>query len=458
MTGNTTITPLFLYHLQKFIKFPHLAILVISTYFTMQSPPNFHTPTSSRIGSHDMLWKNWQTLQQQHFMNGMSCRNGSRLMPTSSKQKRQKPRHKIPVEGLQFANHAELQAHFSERHLENLANVNKKIRHVQGKVKKVEEKITGLDAKFNKHSERLAADKLPAKWHMPSRIEGDMGKECTKLDHPYSSTSITGSHLLSLPWHMSVFDAELYAASCALQYAASLSPPPRVVSLAVDSQAVLCTIARPGYSYQASLLRDICKATSTLLLSGSAVQVGWTPSHTGITSNELANAAAKLAAEGNPPDDLAFPWSYSHLRSQIRGRLLQEWQVWHKPRDDFPFSPSTKLSAIFTLPRHAATRLFQMKLAASYLLGHPNWHRPEPGLCPRCEEEVETTVHAILRCPARQYARGSFPETLDLKSARYDATVTEILAKFVRRTLTAYPPGFTSPEDSGTPTPPSSPS
>ena len=65
------------------------------------------------------------------------------------------------------------------------------------------------------------------------------------------------SHLLSPPWHMSVFDAELYAASCALQYAASLSPPPRVVSLAVDNQAVLCTIARPGYSYQASLLRDI---------------------------------------------------------------------------------------------------------------------------------------------------------------------------------------------------------
>ena len=127
------------------------------------------------------------------------------------------------------------------------------------------------------------------------------------------------------------------------------SPPPRAVSLAVDNQAVLCTIARPDYSCQASLLRDICKATSTLLLSGSAVQVGWTPSHTGITGNELAHAAAKLAAEGNPPDGLASPWPYFHLRSQIRGRLPQEWQVWHKPRYDFPLSPTTRLSAIFTL-------------------------------------------------------------------------------------------------------------
>lgn len=72
----------------------------------------------------------------------------------------------------------------------------------------------------------------------------------------------------------------------------------------------------------------------------------------------MTDAAAKLAAE----DD--FPWSFSHLRSQIRGKLLLEWQVWHKPRDDFPFSPSAKLSAIFTLPRHTVIRLFQMSLSA----------------------------------------------------------------------------------------------
>ena len=153
-------------------------------------------------------------------------------------------------------------------------------------------------------------------------------------------------------------------------------------------------------------------------------------------SHRLADAAAKLAAEGTPPD--AFPWSYSLLRSQIRGQLLREWQFWHIPRDDFPFSPAKKPPAIFTLPRHAATRLFQMKLAASYLLGHPNWHLPGPGLCPRCEEEIETTEHALLRCPARQHARGSFPETLDLKSAWYDTTTVEMHAAFVQRTLTAY--------------------
>ena len=274
--------------------------------------------------------------------------------------------------------------------------------------------------------------------------------------HLHASGSIIDSHLLPLPEYMSVFDAELYAASCALQYAANLSPDPKVVSLSIDSQAALSTISQPGYSYSAPLLHDIRKATSSLHLSNTAVQVGWIPSHTGITGNELADAAAKLAAEGTPSDD--FPWSYLHLCSQIRGQLLREWQVWHKPRDDFPFSPATKLSAIFTLTRHAATRHFQMKLAASYLLGHPNWHRPDPGLCPRCEEEIEAAEHALLRCPARQYARGSLSGTLDLKSAWYDTTAIEMLAAFVQRTLTAYPPGFTPPEVNGTHASPSSPS
>ena len=40
-----------------------------------------------------------------------------------------------------------------------------------------------------------------------------------------------------------------------------------------------------------------------------------------------------------------------------------------------------------------------------------------------CEEEIETTEHVLLRCPARQYAAGSSPATLDLRSAWYNATL-----------------------------------
>ena len=95
-----------------------------------------------------------------------------------------------------------------------------------------------------------------------------------------------------------------------------------------------------------------------------------------------------------------------------------------------------------------------MKLAASYLPGHAGLHRQDPGLCPRYKEEIEPAEHALLRGSARQYARGSFPETLDLKSAWNDTTAIVMLAAFVQRTLTAYPHGFTPPDDVSTPTPP----
>ena len=111
-----------------------------------------------------------------------------RLKINANKQKRAKvvaqvknPRHKIPAEGLQFANHEELRAHFSGRQLADLASTNEKIKRMQGKVGKVEEKITELVSKLNKHSERVVAGKLPAKWHMPSQIEEDVGKERTKM-------------------------------------------------------------------------------------------------------------------------------------------------------------------------------------------------------------------------------------------------------------------------------------
>ena len=139
-------------------------------------------------------------------------------------------------------------------------------------------------------------------------------------------------------------------------------PHTSVVSLGIGNQATISTISRPGYPYLAPLFGGIRKASTALLLSGTAVHVRWTPGHSGTTSNSLADCAAKLATEGIPLADAPSPWPYSNFRSQIRGKLLREWQVWHKPRDDFPFPPATKLSAIFTLPCHVAMRLSPVEL------------------------------------------------------------------------------------------------
>ena len=55
-----------------------------------------------------------------------------------------------------------------------------------------------------------------------SKSRGRVGAAFVHL-HPATGSTI-GFHLLPLPSYMSVFDAELYAASCALQYAANCMP------------------------------------------------------------------------------------------------------------------------------------------------------------------------------------------------------------------------------------------
>ena len=68
----------------------------------------------------------------------------------------------------------------------------------------MEEKITELVSKLNKHSERFVAGKLPAKWHMPSRIEEDVGKERTKmggLQAKLRELELQASHIQHLIYH-----------------------------------------------------------------------------------------------------------------------------------------------------------------------------------------------------------------------------------------------------------------
>ena len=92
--------------------------------------------------------------------------------------------------------------------------------------------------------------------------------------------------------------------------------------------------------------------------------------------------------------------------------------------------PANRLNAVPSTRPHPHTTLFSAAPPVSTLGGpFPSpWTSSPPGMTP-----------PPLRCPACQYARGSFPETLDLRSSWYDATATEVLAAFVNRTLTAYP-------------------
>jgi hypothetical protein len=66
--------------------------------------------------------------------------------------------------------------------------------------------------------------------------------------------------------------------------------------------------------------------------------------------------------------------------------------------------------------------------------------RPDPENFPRCDEDLESTEHALLHCPARQHARGRFPADLDLGSAWLTPKLLAIIGDFITHTRTGYPP------------------
>ena len=151
------------------------------------------------------------------------------------------------------------------------------------------------------------------------------------------------------------------------------------------------------------------------------VTIQWTPGHTGITGNELADTAAKEAVKGDmsPPEllpaDLHFkdrarvlPKSKSVRKSHFM-KLTKK--LHHKifstsPRAQIankinPTLPSTHFQkAVAKLPKRHTSILFQLRTGHVPLNKH--LHRiskADQPYCPHCPCQQETVLHFLLKCP-----------------------------------------------------------
>jgi len=84
---------------------------------------------------------------------------------------------------------------------------------------------------------------------------------------------------------------------------------------------------------------------------------------------------------------------------------------------------------------------------------HPSWDSEVPTTCPSCLTSPETFAHAILRCPAKEPARTRHLQgVLDVAPDApvwSSAALLGVLARFIKSTGTAYPPGmFSRPSSS----------
>jgi len=140
--------------------------------------------------------------------------------------------------------------------------------------------------------------------------------------------------------------------------------------------------------------------------------------------------------------------SYPQLKLKCKNLLMKEWDEAAPYPARYPYRPSLRPHPFMELDKFSAGRLHQMRSVKSYLRAHPSWDDDAPTTCPSSQSAPERFEPAILHCSAKEPAR-----TRHLQGVRdigpdapvwFSAALLGALARFIKATATAFPPGMFS--------------
>jgi len=140
--------------------------------------------------------------------------------------------------------------------------------------------------------------------------------------------------------------------------------------------------------------------------------------------------------------------SYPQLKLKCKNLLMEEWDKAAPDLARYAYPPSLKPHPFMGLDKFSAGRIHQKRSGKSYLRGHPSWDSDAPTTCPSCQSAPETFEHAILLCPAKEPSRTRHLQgVLDIGPEApvwSSAALLGALARFIKSTATAFPPGMFS--------------
>jgi len=116
----------------------------------------------------------------------------------------------------------------------------------------------------------------------------------------------------------------------------------------------------------------------------------------------------------------------------------------------YPYRPSLRPHLFMGLDKFSAGHLHQMRSGKSCTRAHPSWDRDDTTTCLRCLSAPETLEHDILHCSANapamtRHLQGVLNIGADAP-VWSSAALLGALARFLKSTATAFPPGmFTRP-------------
>ena len=204
---------------------------------------------------------------------------------------------------------------------------------------------------------------------------------------------------------------------------ASLAGPSSSITFVSDSQAALRSLSQTRRTL--ALTARVRVALLALMTSTPTVRLWWTPAHSSLRENELADAAAKAAAQGaRPPDEvIPVPTCRSSLRTILHrhyvARLETQWHQATTGRDLRAVMP--RFSRCLRWTRGLSRR--QVTLTAQFLTGHYATQaylhrfgsRADPQ-CRWCDAPVDDRHHRLFQCPRFDALRQHLTLTIDSDS------------------------------------------
>ena len=140
--------------------------------------------------------------------------------------------------------------------------------------------------------------------------------------------------------------------------------------------------------------------------------------------------------------------SYPQLKLQCKNLLMQEWGKAAPDPARYLYQLSLQPHLFMGLDKFSAGRIHQMRSGKSYLRAHPSWDSDVPTTFPSCQGAPETFEHAILDCAAKEPSRTPHLQgVLDIgpdAPVWSSAALLGALARFIKSTATAFPPGMFS--------------
>ena len=244
----------------------------------------------------------------------------------------------------------------------------------------------------------------------------------SKMDNNAGYAMIHGEYVKSekLITPTSIFSAELYAIEAALDRGISLRLP--TVTVASDSKSSLQALMNTLPKHE--IVKSIRKKSREF---EHDIKLCWTPSHVGITGNELADEEAKKTLTLEAISDKRLPKSdYKILVKQaVRDKWKEEWRSLSRNKyrelTETP-KPLPGASSKNRLWERTVTRLRlgHSQLTHGFLMNQGN----EPPICESCDVPL-TIKHVLTECHLfRNQRRICFnSETTNLKallSKHYD--------------------------------------